>query len=177
MSTASVIVATGRTTLSTVQKMLEGIAPERFARLPVSGAGVVSTNHPAWVYGHLGLYGSHVAKYAGDAATAEAVAAPEGWADLFAMGSVCQDDPDGTIYPAMTTIVEQFGRAYEAALRSVERADDAVFDREQPREELREMWPTVGASINFMLTTHLAVHAGQVSGWRRIEGLGSAFKF
>lgn len=177
MSTGTMIAAAGRLGFTTAQQMLTDVKPERFARLPMGEVGAVPTNHPAWVYGHLGLYMPHVIRYAGDKTAADELTAPDGWDGLFGMGSTCQDDPDGTLYPQMPEVVDQFERGFEAALNAVERADGAVFELAQPNESLRERFPTVGASITFMLTTHVALHIGQVSAWRRMEGLGSALGF
>ncbi|MEM7576420.1 MAG: DinB family protein [Planctomycetota bacterium] len=176
MSTGTIIAATGRLTFSTAQQMLGDIPADRFGRLPAADVGVVPTNHPAWVYGHLGLYGPHILTFLGDE-RADRLAAPDGWVPLFGMGSTCSNDVEGTHYPPMSEIVEQFNRSYEAALDATQRADDAVFEKAQPREDLRERFPTVGAFVNFMLTTHVALHVGQVSAWRRIEGMGSALGF
>ena len=36
------------------------------------------------------------------------------------------------------------------------------------------MFPTVGAAINFYLTGHVMMHAGQISAWRRCMGMPAA---
>ncbi|MEM1446104.1 MAG: DinB family protein [Planctomycetota bacterium] len=178
MSTGSMIAAAGRIGFTTAQQMLTDIKPERFARLPMGEVGAVPTNHPAWVYGHLGLYGNYVLTLLGDQAGTDAVAAPDEWNPLFGMGSACQDDPEGTIYPAMNAIVEQFDRCHTATLEALEKTTDpAVFETVNPNEQMRDRFPTVGAAATFMITTHLALHVGQVSAWRRMEGLGSALGF
>ncbi len=177
MSTGPMIAAAGRLGYQTGLKMLEGIKAERFARLPVGNLGVVPTNHPAWVFGHLGLYGPHLLTLLGHADDAEKLAAPKTWDTLFGMGSTCQDDPAGDVYPSMNKIVEQFERSYDAALKATQNADDAVFMKINPNEKMRDRFPTVGTAVTFMLTTHPALHLGQVSAWRRIEGLGSALGF
>lgn len=177
MSTGSIIAAAGQIGFNTATQMLDGIDPERFARLPLGEIGVVPTNHPAWAYGHLGLYGPTVLKSLGDQDAAEKHAAPKGWDALFGMGSECRDDPDGSIYPPMSKIVGQFTRSHEAMLAAIQAADDAAFEKAQPNEKMRDRFPTVGASVAFMLTTHVALHVGQVSAWRRMEGMGTALGF
>ncbi|MEM1099682.1 MAG: DinB family protein [Planctomycetota bacterium] len=178
MSTGTMIAAAGRLGFTTAQQMLTDVKPERFARLPMGEVGAVPTNHPAWVYGHLGLYGNYVLTLLGDEEGAQAVAAPEEWHPIFGMGSACTDDPDGTTYPGMATIVEQFDRCHAAALAALENVrEPAVFEAANPNEQMRDRFPTVGAAATFMVTTHLALHIGQVSSWRRMEGLGSALGF
>lgn len=176
MSFGSIVAHAGRLTYDSALKMAADIPAERFARLPHGEVGAVPTNHPAWVYGHLSLYAPYVVKYAGDTEPAEALAAPEEWQDRFGMGSECLDDASGERYPDKAEIMAQFERGYAAALEATERAEDALFLAANPNEKMRERFPTVGTAIVFMLTTHTALHAGQVSAWRRMEGLGSALK-
>jgi folate-binding protein YgfZ len=64
--------------------------------------------------------------------------------------------------------------AQDAACAYVRTLDDAVFARENPNEKVRSRFPTVGTAIAFMLTSHVMMHFGQVSAWRRCYGLPSA---
>jgi hypothetical protein len=40
---------------------------------------------------------------------------------------------------------------------------------------MKELFPTVGAAVNFLVVGHTQSHLGQISVWRRLMGLGSAF--
>ncbi len=174
MSTGSTLVATGQLTLSTAQMLLKDIPADRFARLPHAQVGAVPTNHPAWVYGHLGLYGGGIAGMVGRDDLAQAAAAPEGWDKLFGMGSTCEDDPEQKVYPPMVETVAQFEKSFDAMLEATKSADDATLELANPNERMRERFPTVGIALAFMLGGHPMFHLGQVSAWRRVEGLGSA---
>jgi hypothetical protein len=39
---------------------------------------------------------------------------------------------------------------------------------------MRDLFPTIGAAINFYLIGHVQVHLGQISAWRRGMGLPPA---
>ena len=161
-----------RMTLGLADKLRDGIQAERFARLANGAVGAVPSNHPAWIHGHLGLYGTRVAALVGDDRRAAEAAAPEGWADLFGAGSTCRDDPEGGHYPAMKTLVTHFEKSTQLAMEAVEEADPVVFERTNPNEAMRERFPTIGPAVGFLLSGHATFHLGQLSAWRRMEGLG-----
>ena len=179
MPTGPTLATVGRRSLIIGQLLLDDIPADRFARLPRGEGGqTVQTNHPAFVYGHLSLYPARLCTALGDDATARTAAAPEGWEELFGSGKECRDDPEGSLYPAMPEIVDEFNRTHELALQALERADDAAFDRDNPHpaERMRKMFPTVGPMATFYIASHVMLHLGQVSAWRRMVGLGSAMK-
>ncbi len=170
------IATTGRITLGAAKMFLSDIEPERFARLPQGDVGAVPTNHPAWVYGHLGLYGARLTEQLGQTEQADAIKAPDAWDELFGKGSTCRDDAQGDIYPVMDAIVSQFETSFTAMLAAIEAADDATFAKTNPHEPSRDRFPTVGVLAAFLAGGHPMMHLGQVSAWRRMEGLGSALK-
>jgi hypothetical protein len=174
MPTGKMIASTTQRPLGLSLKLAEGIKPERFARLPNGSGGAVQTNHPCFVYGHLALYMPRVCELLGQPQRAQEVAVPATWNDLFGMGRPCVDDPDGSIYPAMSAVLDHFKGGYEAAIDVTAQTPDDVFTRANPNERMREALPTLGAVAIFLLTGHTMFHLGQVSAWRRIEGLASA---
>jgi hypothetical protein len=167
------IVTSGAVTLRYAEGLLKDIKPAQFARYPSPGGVVITTNHPAFVYGHLGLYAPRVLAMVGMASAGPAN--PDGFEALFANGKPCLDDPAGTIYPSMDVITAHFLAGTRAALAAMPKVDEAVLARANPAEgRFREMFPTIGSAANFMLGAHGMSHLGQVSAWRRCMGLGSA---
>jgi hypothetical protein len=139
------------------------------------GGVVIDTNTPTFVYGHLALYPVRILTLLGASeAHAAAVRAPEGWEPLFKAGAPCEDDFAGTKYPTFAAVSEHFFRAHAAAIAAIETAHDSQFTAMFPDPARREVFPTVGAAINFLMTAHPMVHFGQVSAWRRCMGLASA---
>jgi len=170
---AETIVAGGRVSVTMANRMLADVKPETFARSPRFGSTVVKTNHPAFVFGHLAMYPSGWLQAAGLEVPPECTP-PAGWSDLFAAGKECRDDPGGTIYPPMAEIVASFNKTHEAALPRLAALSDAKLSGQNPREgRLRDMFPTLGGLLMFYMTTHMMLHIGQVSAWRRCFGLGS----
>ncbi len=167
------IVRGGRVTVRMANMMLTDVKPETFARQPRLASGLVKTNHPAFVFGHLATYPAGWLQAAGLPVPAECNV-PANWKDLFGAGAECRDDAEGTIYPPMAEIVAAFNRTHEAALAAFPALTDAQLAGPNPREgRLREMFPTLGGLLMFYVTTHAMLHIGQVSAWRRCFGLGS----
>ena len=98
---------------------------------------------------------------------------PAEYADVFAAGKECRDDPEGTIYPAMPSITAFFLEAHKDAIQRFATVPDEVLQRPNPNEKARERWPQLGGTAMFYLTSHMMMHLGQVSAWRRCFDLGS----
>ena len=39
--------------------------------------------------------------------------------------------------------------------------------------EIRDFWPTLGDGLVWMIASHENIHLGQLSAWRRVQGLPS----
>lgn len=151
--------------------LLEGVSAESFARMAAPGGHVVQSNHPAFIYGHLSLYGPRIIGYAGG----DAPEIPEQFSQLFTKGAECQDDVDGTLYPAMDVITDFYLSGYEAALDAIRSADDDRLQQPNPAEgPMAEKFPTVGSMCNFISCGHMMIHLGQMSAWRRMQGMAPA---
>jgi hypothetical protein len=124
------------------------------------------------VFGHLALYPDRVLEMLGRSDLAQPV--PEGWDDLFGFKSACQHDPDGSVYPSLEEVVTRFKARHDTLVNALAEADDAALEKENPNENMRDMFPTIGAQATFMVTSHAMMHLGQISTWRRCMGLGSA---
>lgn len=164
----------GSISLGMAEMQLKEITPAMFARLPAHPTrpgGVIQTNHPAFVYGHLAIYPAMLLGYLGlDPAPATA---PKGFEDVFANGKPCLDDPKATIYPAMSAVTEAFFASHRALLAALPEVSDAALAKDHPREQSRSRFPTLAHAATFTLTGHIMFHLGQVSAWRRAQGLGS----
>ena len=170
---ANAIVRGGWMGVKLAEQLLKDVKPETFARKPSIGGKVIEMNHPAFNFGHLAIYPMRWLEAVGLKSAATEM--PATYADLFAAGKPCHDDPDGTIYPPMKDITDRFFAGHKAALDLLSGLDDAVLLKPNPREgRLKEMFPTMGGVMGFYLNNHVMVHLGQVSGWRRCFGLGSA---
>jgi len=161
----------GSAMLFFAEKALEGVTPERFARAPVAGGQTVETNHPAFILGHLAIYPHRMLELVGQDPGPAAV--PDSYETLFsAKEATCKDDANGDVYPPMDDVKQRFFETHRHALDVLRAQPDSVYEQANPREDLRERFPTVGAMAGFMFGPHAFLHLGQLSAWRRVEGLG-----
>jgi hypothetical protein len=152
---------------------LKGITPEIFARTPRVEGRVIEINHPAFNLGHLSLYPARVLEMCG--LEKGPAAMPAAWGELFTAGKECGDDPEGVIYPPMSELTEGYFGAYRHLLEALAGASDEALMCANPGEgRMKEMFPTIGSFVNFMVGPHMMSHLGQISAWRRCFGLGSA---
>jgi hypothetical protein len=132
---------------------------------------VVASNHPAFIYGHLSLYAPKILIQIGNPAPA----VPEGFELAFSKDAVCRDDPDGDLYPAMDDVLAFFQEGYRMVTGALRSAPNEVFERPNPAEgRMRELFPTIGSVQVFYCGGHMMMHLGQMSAWRRMEGLPAA---
>lgn len=174
MGTIGTILAqsAGLTVLS-AERLMNGITPQTFARFARPGGVELRSNHPAFILGHLSLYPVRVVTLVGRP-TGD-VTPPAGYEALFKNGVECRDDPGGTIYPAMQELRDFFVQSYRAAIGAVAEADDALLTAANPAEgRMKELFPSVGAVLNFYIGGHAHAHLGQLSAWRRAQGLPPA---
>ncbi len=171
---SELIAACGQRSLGIGAMMTKDVTPEMFARLATKDGQPVQTNHPAFVYGHLTRYPARLLEMAGE--DASAIAMSEAEDALFGPQAECRDDPDGSIYPAMSDLMPRFNNAYSVAIQRVSEWDDAkLAGPHTGAEAYQRLAPTLGIAATFFFTTHMAMHLGQVSAWRRFMGLSPVF--
>ncbi|MCH2201507.1 MAG: DinB family protein [Fuerstiella sp.] len=152
------------------EQLIQGVTPESFSRMAAPGGQSIHSNHPAFIFGHLALYGPRVVEMTGG----QAPVVPEGFSALFAKGMECIDDPDGSVYPHMDEITESFFASYRAAEKAIIAATDEHLAQPNPSEVMVKKFPTLGSMCNFMCSGHMLMHLGQLSAWRRMYGFGPA---
>lgn len=174
MAFGPVLATPGALAARYAEGLLKDVRADQFARLPVMDGKTIQTNHPAWVYGHCCIYFARVTTLCGG--TPKASITPAHYEALFKDGTVCRDDAAGSIYPAMAEIVEHFRTGHKEASEALRAASDATLLAPNMKDgKVSEMLPTLGSVANFLLSAHCMTHLGQVSAWRRMMGLGSAF--
>jgi hypothetical protein len=157
--------------LGYAERLLKDVTADQFGRLAAVGEQRIESNHGAFIYGHLSLYAPRILEQLGQST----LQIPEGFDEVFSKDASCQDDPEGTIYPAMDQVTQFFFDGYNAALEALRAADDAVLQQPNPAGgRMTELFPTMGSMQNFYVGGHMMLHMGQMSAWRRMLGLGPA---
>ena len=159
--------------IAQAERLLTNVTADQFARFGRPGGQTVESNHAAFIFGHLSLYGPRIVEQlGGDDST---IKISERFQSLFSANAKCQDDPDGTIYPPMEVITQFFFQGYRVAVETLRAAKDETLEQPNPAGgRMAELFPTLGSMHNFYCGGHLMLHLGQLSAWRRMRGLGPA---
>ena len=143
--------------------LIKDIPESRYAEQP---AGV--PNHPAWVLGHLALSADFALFLLG-----EKPLCPESYKPLFDNGS--KPTTDLSQYPSKTELLTKLTEAHAAVAAALTKAPDSLLAAPLPMEGMRKYFPTNADAIVFLLTAHEGTHLGQLSSWRRANGLPSVY--
>ncbi len=165
------IAASAQLGLKYAQGLTKGIDPNDFSRFAPGKDGVIVSNHPAFLCGHLSLYAPKILEELGH--DPSPIAVPSTYPSLFSKDATCQNDVEGTVYPAMDELLGRLMDGYTLVAPTLAETEDEVFIRPNPNESLRSRFPTIGAAHGFYVGGHFMVHLGQWSAWRRAMGLGA----
>lgn len=168
------LISLAKPSLALAQALTKDIGAERFARLAPGKQGPIEANHPAWIIGHLSIYPHMALLLVGDDDGAPEPIANGSWTPKFAHGAPMHDDPEGIHYPDKDTLVGTFVAETERVMAALPSVDDGLLAAPQTVERWKERMPRVYDSFAFLLGPHAMFHLGQLSTWRRAEGLGSA---
>jgi len=124
-------------------------------------------NHPAWVLGHLlnTEYG-FLNLISGEGAPV--------WLDATfkeTYDNKSQPVGDKAKYKPKAFYVEKLTEVREKIVTRLKTMTAADFQAPHPDPVRRERFPTVGHMVMLYGTWHEAYHAGQLSTWRRVQGL------
>lgn len=170
-SLGNVIADSLQVSLGYAERLLKDVPAERFARFAAPGGVVVASNHPAFIYGHLSLYAPKILQQIGHPAPR----VPDYFEPRFSKDATCVDDVDGDLFPARDEVVDFFLEGHRMVMGALRSTGDATFTQPNPAEgRMKELFPTIGSVHTFYCGGHMMMHLGQMSAWRRMEGLGAA---
>ncbi len=170
---ATTLTASQGLLLMYAEGLLKDVPRSMFARLPEGKNGLIQTNHPAFLFGHMSLYAGKTLEMLG---LKGVVTDPAGFAELFEAGKECRDDPHGTVYPAMETITSHFFNGHKSMFAKIaELTDDYLAQPHGIETDFAKKFPSRAAFAAFLVGPHPFVHIGQMSAWRRCMGLGNVF--
>jgi hypothetical protein len=168
-SLGNIIADSLQSAMGYAERLLADVPANRFARFARVGGVTVVSNHPAFIYGHLSLYAPKVLRLIEHPVPPT----PEHFDIRFSKDATCRDDVDGDLYPPLDEIVGFFREGHRMVIGGLRSTPDAAFDRPNPAEgRMRERFPTIGSVETFYCGGHIMMHLGQMSAWRRMEGLG-----
>ncbi len=142
------------------QKLVADLSPEQMVLQPA-----VDVNHPAWVLSHLCIYHPAIIKMC----KGEKFEDPK---DL-PFGMLTKPIADVNEYKSKEELIEEFVAGHNAVKATLQTLGDAVFETPQTLQRWKTPMPTAGLALGYLLQAHESTHLGQLSAWRRFQGLPS----
>jgi hypothetical protein len=156
------VLTAGAVNVEYARRLVADLPEEGMAAQPAPGM-----NHAAWVLGHLAyVFDSMIAVW-GDKPAMSAE-----WKALFNVPS--KPLPEREKYPSKAELWDAYVAAYERIVEKVKQATPEQLAAEFPNPKLRGSLPTIGVAMVHILTSHQGQHLGQLSAWRRAQGLPAA---
>jgi hypothetical protein len=145
-------------------KLVADLSEEQMVAQPASDPNAPS-NHPAWVLSHLNVYVPII----------ESLIKGEAFADPKEHEFGMQSRPlaDRSAYASKQALIDEFSAGHERVLKLLADADDSVLGHAVKLPRWESIMPTSGIALPYLMLNHENGHLGQVSAWRRIQGLPS----
>ena len=142
---------------------------DRFTEVPLPGM-----NPPVWLLGHVAVVGNFaLSLLAGLGLDAPAVDLP-GWRENFGVGTEPLVYQPGFAPPSADDLRDAVAATHDRFHARTAEVTPAMCAEPVTIERIAARFPTHGDLLTHLLTTHDAVHWGQLSAWRRAAGLPAA---
>lgn len=148
------------------EMLLSDIADEDAYKLICDG-GV----SPAWIMGHLGFVANRILAMCGGEPKIDI----EKWQPLFGGGSKPTGEADKASYPAWEDLKNTWRKGHADLAAIAPNVTEEQLGQPNPNERMKDALPTVEDFLSFVLTGHDAMHLGQLSTWRRVQGRAPLF--
>ena len=133
--------------------------------LQIAPDGKAAANHPAWVYSHLSVYFPVI----------EAIIKNEPFEDpkghQFGMDS--KPISDASVYATKEQLAADFSSSHDKIAQLLQQGGDEVLDNKIKLARWEPVMPTASLALAYLMLNHENIHLGQISAWRRIQGLAS----
>jgi hypothetical protein len=149
--------------LGYARRLVADVDDARFADQPAPGL-----NHPAWLLGHMAVVSD-----VGLGLLGRPRETPRLWKVLFGTASTPRADRD--VYPSKDELWSAYESGHQRLTAAVVDAAPEAMEAPHPVDFLKPGLATVGDLVAHILTTHEALHLGQLSSWRRHAGLSHLF--
>lgn len=127
--------------------------------------GQPPSNHPAWVLSHLNVYVPII----GSIIRNEAFEDPKG----HRFGMLSKPELDRSIYASKDELLHEFLVGHDEVTKLLAAADNSMFDQKVQLPRWSEVMPTAAVALPYLMFNHENGHLGQISAWRRIQGMPS----
>lgn len=143
----------------------EEISDADFHLLPPGGG-----NSPNWIIGHLLVVNRFGLSMLGQQSDQLAELMP-----IYGPGSIPTEDKSTLL--SRDELLKDFSKTSEEFLAAIEASTVEQLDAAQETPFFQDSLPTTRELLGHLLTTHFAMHFGQLSAWRRGRNYDSLIKF
>lgn len=146
------------------QRLVSDLSEEQMILQPAP-EGKAPANHPAWVLAHLNTYVPIV----------QALVQGEGFADPkdAPFGMQSKPETELNVYPAKADLLNDFVAGHERVADLLKSADASILEQAVTLDRWKNRMPTVASALVYLGMCHENLHLGQLSAWRRIQGMPS----
>ena len=145
------------------QRLVADLSDEQIVSQPVADGA--PANHAAWVLSHLNVYVPIISSII-DGNEFE-----DPKTHTFGMQS--KPESDRAIYESKDALISTFVQGHEKVAAQLQDASSDLFDKSVTLPRWKEVMPTAGIALPYLMILHENTHLGQLSAWRRVLGLPS----
>ena len=145
------------------QRLVADLSDEHMMLQPVQEGA--PANHPAWIFSHLNVYLPVIAAIIEDQEFDDPK--PHKY------GMLSKPESDPACYPAKQETLAEFAAGHERVRQLLSACDNLVFDHQVRLPRWSEIMPTGGQALPYLMLNHESMHLGQLSAWRRLQGMPS----
>ncbi|MCE9590427.1 MAG: DinB family protein [Planctomycetes bacterium] len=146
--------------LDYTRRLLADLPEDRLVFQPAVGM-----NHPAWVLSHLCIYHAPMAGML--------LNKPFEDPRDHRYGMKSKSLPDPSEYKPKAELLGDFERGHNTVAEALRVGGQDALEAATPLERWRTSMPQVGIVLNYLMILHESTHLGQVSAWRRVQGMPS----
>ena len=146
------------------QRLVADLTAEQMILQPAP-TGKAPANHPAWVLSHLNTYIPIVSALILGQDFEDPKDAP--------FGMQSKPESDLEIYGSKDDLLNTFVDGHQNVTALLQSASADVLQNPVPLERWQTRMPTVAAALIYLGMCHENLHLGQLSAWRRIQGMPS----
>ena len=145
-------------------KLIADLSDEQMLWQPAP-ADRAPSNHPAWVFSHLNVYLPVI----------ECLIRGESFEDPreHRFGMLSRPESDPHLYPAKAELIETFQQGHREIAELLSGCDESIFGQPVQLPRWAAVMPNVGSALPYLMLNHENQHLGQLSAWRRIQGMPS----
>lgn len=145
-------------------KLVADLTEEQMTQQPAAD-GNAPANHPAWVFSHLNAYLPVI----------QSLIKCEEFEDpkQHPFGMLSNPESDASIYKTKVELIQEFEDGHKEVERLLSACTDEIFDQPVKLPRWAGVMPVVGVALPYVMLNHENTHLGQVSAWRRIQGMPS----